>query len=445
MRRYRLICRTSPSKRPAGSWGTNGEEALFPPAAVVRSQVFRALSPDRSIRNTVSHLVAEGMVEPISQSAWDQARARLPEEILAELVRLVAEETAAAVPSRWRGREVVLVDGTTVSMPDEPELVDAFGYCDSKHGPSKFPTARMLALLHGFTRQVTDFRLAHYRTSELALFRELLPTLPRGAVWVADRYFSSSVEFVLSRRLGADFVTRLHQRRDGDLLARQGRRLGKDDWLVRLKISAPVHRKYEELNLPESVEARLIRVRYKTPWDEKRTVWLVTSLLDAAEFPRREIVALYRSRWGIETHYAYLKTTLQMAVLRSKTPGNIRREVSSILLAHNLVWRLMHEAARLADREANKAATREMATAASGVATAISFTGAARAALAFSPRLRFARSGRERLEIYDELLAHIAGLIVPYRPSRHEPRLRKRDPQSFAVLRTSREEARRCA
>jgi len=237
----------------------------------------------------VTDLVAADVLDhPISESAWDQARARLPEELLPTLLRNIAAETAERFRSTWHGREIVLVDGTTVSMPDEAALVDAFGYTDSKHGPSRFPTARLLAILHGGTRQVTDYRLAPNRTSELALFRELLPTLPKNAVWVADRYFSSSVEFVLSARCGLDWLVPLHQRRDGKALAKAGTRLGSGEWRVTLGISAPVRRKYAELDLPDTVEARLIRVRYRTPQGEKKTKWLVTSLLNAARYPRAD-------------------------------------------------------------------------------------------------------------------------------------------------------------
>lgn len=429
----RRWCRISPtrtSKTPAGRSVTAGAPAVFPPAAVVRSQLFRALSPDRSIRNTVTQLVAADVLDhPISESAWDQARARLPEALLPMLLRRVAAATAERFPSMWRGREVYLVDGTTVSMPDESALVEAFGYTESKHGPSRFPNARLLALLHGGTRQVVDYRLAPNRISELALFRQLLPTLPKNALWVADRYFSSAVEFVLSLRANVDFLTPLHQRRDGRALAQTGRKIGADEWLVSLSISAPSRRKYAALELPEAVEARLIRVRYNIPQGQKQTKWLVTSLLDAATYPRAAVIDLYRARWGIETHYGYLKTTLQLAVLRSKTPANARKEVAAVLLAHNLVWRLMHEAGEAAGLPAAR----------------ISFTGACRAALAYGPRLRGARTEGEREMIRNELLRHIAGLVVPDRPGRHEPRLIKRVPQNFPTLRVSRTEARRCA
>ncbi|MHC4887628.1 MAG: transposase, partial [Planctomycetota bacterium] len=58
---------------------------------------------------------------------------------------------------------------------------------------------------------------------------------------------------------------------------------------------------------------------------------------------------LYRSRWGIETQFGYLKATMKMAVLRSKTVDNVHSEVAATLLVHNLIWRLIHEAAAQED------------------------------------------------------------------------------------------------
>lgn len=415
---------------PAAPWGTDGGRALFPPPDVVRSQIARALSPDRSIRNAITLLAAQGVLpESISQSAWDQARARLPEDLLPVLARRVVQETLTTHGRRWRGKLVFLVDGTTVSMPDEAALADAFGYCDGKYGKSRFPTARMLAILEGTTRQVIDYKIKKYTTSELAIFRELLPTLPKDALWIGDRFFSGAVDYVLSQRHGLDSLTRLHQRRDGVKLLNQGKRIGRDEWIVSLGISSPVQRKYPELDLPDSVTARLIRVRYKTPKGEKKTTWLVTSLLDGSAYPRDEVIALYRSRWGIETHYYYCKITLQMAVLRSKTEANIRKEVAAIVLAHNLVWRLMLDAGRVAGVELDS----------------MSFTGAVRTVMAYSPAFCFASSWRGRESVYRSMLRQIVRDQIPKRPGRHEPRLRKREPQSFGILRVSREEARQCA
>lgn len=409
--------------------GHRWRESPFPPPAVVRSMVHRGLHPDKSIENVVEDLIADdglNLAETITASAWCQARSRLPEGLLPTRVRSSAARAIARFggSKRWLERDAYLVDGSTITMPDDIALGNAFGYSQGKHGRSRFPLARVLAVLHAGTHVMTGYRVAPYRTSEVELFHDLLPSLPRGAVWVGDRYFSSYVNFALSREAGVDWVARLHQRRNGHALAKRGKRLGFDDWRVTLDVSQAVRRQHEALDLPEQITVRLIRVRYHGG-GRKKSLWIVTSLLDPGAYPREAIVALYRRRWGIETHYNHLKTTLKMAVLRSKTPENIRREIAAILLAHNLLWTLILEAVEGADVPVER----------------ISFAAAVKVVLAFSPRL-CAANQEKRVRLYHRMLERIASHRNPHRPGRHEPRRVKRDRKRYPTLHTSRQEAR---
>jgi len=402
------------------------------PPVMVRSLVYRSLNPDKSIRQIVEELIAGDMLrgeQTITKSAWCQARSRLPEAMLGKLLEntLTLAMDRFGSTYRWHGREVYLVDGSTISMPDEPELVEAFGYIKGKHGNSRFPVARIVALLHAATRMIAQFRIAHNQTSELELFRQMMSLIAPGSIWVGDVYYSTFPDFVFSLRCGVDWVTRLHQRRDAQRLIEKALPLGEDDWLVEFEASQPVLRKYKDKALPKTITVRLIRHRYRDR-GKLRTLWLVTSLLDPEAYPGKDIIALYRQRWGIETHYSYLKGTLELSVLRSKTPENIRREVGAIMLAHNLIWWLMHEAGAAADIPVDR----------------ISFKGTIQTVLAHGHRLRTAQP-HQRQHLYCFLLQRISTHINKHRPGRHEPRLIKRDPARYNYLRTSREEARRVA
>ncbi len=154
-----------------------------------------------------------------------------------------------------------------------------------------------------------------------------------------------------------------------ELIAR-GRRLGRNEWIVPLELSPQLRRQYDDPTSPQVLRVRLIRVRFRrgSRW---QTLWVVTTLMDPVRYPRRQIVAGYRWRWGIEGRIGSLKTTLEMNVLRSKSPGAARREVASIVLGHNLVWMLIHEAAERSDTPAGD----------------ISFAGAVKVAVAFSQTL----------------------------------------------------------
>jgi len=138
----------------------------------------------------------------------------------------------------------------------------------------------------------------------------------------------------------------------------------------------------------------------------------------------RDIIALYRKRWGIETRIASVKTTLEMNVLRSKSLPAIAVEVAATSLAHNLIWTVIHQAARQTDTRADR----------------ISFAGAIKAILSFSNSLRVT-SGPQRAEIYHRMLDHIASYTNLDRPGRTEPRLIKRPRRRYRDLKTTRPKA----
>src|SRR4051812_29916709 len=64
-----------------------------------------------------------------TDSAYCQARARLPLELFRRLLRRIAVglQATADDTGRWRGHRVFVADGSGVSMPDTPELRDHFG------------------------------------------------------------------------------------------------------------------------------------------------------------------------------------------------------------------------------------------------------------------------------------------------------------------------------
>lgn len=116
-------------------------------------------------------------------------------------------------------------------------------------------------------------------------------------------------------------------------------RIGEGDWVVRFKPSTSCRRKCS--GLPKEITCRLIR--YQHPGF--RTSWLLTSLMDTAEFPAAELIDLYHRRWTIETIYREWKHGLDIQNLRSHTPRGILKEVDAQLLLSNLVRWVMTEAA----------------------------------------------------------------------------------------------------
>jgi len=401
---------------------------ILPPGTTVRSMVYRRLHPDKSILAALADMTAanEHLPRTPADSSWCEARSRLPEALWAHLIARSTQrlQTLAGESYLYQGRELYLADGSTVSMPDTPELAEVFGYADTKHGLSRFPVARVTFLTHAGTEAVVDHRMDHYRTCEDAQFQSMWDRLPAGCICICDRRFSSFYNLAKLAQRAVDVLCPLHQRRDPHKLIAGGQPLGTNQWLVWFELAAQLRRRYDDPSLPQRLPIRLIRVRFLRNGKRKQ-LWLVTTLLAAERYRRGTLVDLYRRRWGIETRIGSLKTTLEMNVLPSKTARGVRYDVAATILAHNLVWTLIHQAAAMTDTPAER----------------ISFSGTIKMALAFSLPLRQAPA-EQRAATYARMLANIARQTNRHRPGRIEPRLIKRQTKRYGFLKIPRAQAR---
>ena len=122
-----------------------------------------------------------------------------------------------------------------------------------------------------------------------------------------------------------------------------------------------------------------------------------------------------------------IKVTMQMDVLRCKTPEMVRKEIWAHLLAYNFIRTLMAQAAvglGVPPRE-------------------LSFAGALQTFNAFWPMLQLATTSDLRLALWQSMLAAIGSHRVGQRPDRVEPRAIKRRPKPHKLLTIPRPEARK--
>lgn len=90
----------------------------------------------------------------------------------------------------------------------------------------------------------------------------------------------------------------------------------------------------------DPVTVRVLAYQLK---DKAETYRLITSLLDARRYPARQLAALYRERWEIESVFVEIKTHQRGAkvVLSSKTPDGVLQQIWAHLLVHHALRELM--------------------------------------------------------------------------------------------------------
>jgi hypothetical protein len=287
--------------------------------------------------------LAGAAVASADKSAITKARARLGAAPLKALFGRVACPLAAAdTPGAWyRGRRLVSLDGTTLDLPDEPALAQHFGRPAASRGTSSFPQLRLLTLAETGTHAIFAVMLARYDVSEVRLAAELVRQLQPGMLCLADRIFVGFTLWRLASASGAELLWRV--RKNQVLPCRQ--RLPDGSYLSRLYAS-PKHRRHDEGGLT----VRVIDYRLEGVPGAEPLYRLVTTLLDPATTPARELAALYHERWESEGAFAELKVSLpgERLMLRSRRADLVEQELYGLLLAHFALRRLMHEASRQA-------------------------------------------------------------------------------------------------
>jgi hypothetical protein len=408
--------------------GHTWRERVLSPAVTVLHMVLAALWPEESFNaawqvqwGAVASRYPELAGTSPSRGTVSNARKRLPLALWEKLCAYVSETAQAwgEAFAYWRGHRVVLLDGTCVSMPEEPALFEAFGTSTGFHGPGRYPLARVATLCLAGTMTVIAYALGRYRDGEWALADSILPTLRKDDLLIADRHFAAAHYYWRYQSLGLQFLTRAHQRL---IIARIKRvtSYGRNDFLGWLAINKNYRQKNPKL--PAHLLVRFTRARIRIR-GRPQTIWLVSSLLDDKQYPAAEIVELYGRRWRIETAFEQLKIRLSADVLRSHSPEGVRKEFAARCIALNVVHAVILEAAAVHHVDPMR----------------ISFAHTVRAILVFSPAL--ACEPVLRLpQIYRAMIVEVAHHLVPERPGRIEPRAVRREHKHYPALKDTRAE-----
>ena len=393
-------------------------DRIYPPLVTLGLFIDQVMSADQScqdaVARSVSARVSEGRApNGLNTGPYCKARHRLPAEWLTHLCRATGQRLCAAQPAawRWRGREVKLIDGTTVSMPDTGANQAAFPQGSQQKESLGFPIARIVGIISLGCGAVLEWALGPCEgkeNGETSMLRRIGEELNQGDVVLVDRYYAGYFMLAHLLKLGVDVVTRQHQLRHTSF--RRGEHLGKRDHVVHwARPQRPVwmdETTYQ--NVPETLCLRETRVG---GWI------LVSSLRDVRTVSKQDLLQLYRWRWQIELDFRSIKSVMQMDILRCQTPAMVVKEIAAHLLAYNLVRSVMAQAARLACLLPRQ----------------LSFKAALQQLRAFEQGLRHRRHADLRLA-QEAIVLAISRMKLPHRPGRVEPRAVKRRPKNQPIM-----------
>lgn len=424
---------------------------LFTPLIVLWCLIMQRLNTDHSCDEVVSHLhtgTADGLdgeddhQQPLSQrinsestSAYVQARERLPLILVRWALKQVWRTVCgwlhqANIPQSWRWHDhaVRLLDGTTFRLLPTPELVASYGQATNGQGESHWVVVRSVITFCLHSHLSVAVTTADMHTSESAMLYDLMVDDEPNTIFVGDINFGVYRTVQTARSFGQHVLLRLRRDRfealrrtiDHPAPLRSGQ-----EWQV---LWTPGPQIRSDPRLPRvAIPGRLLYLHLNTRGFRPMHIFLFTTLCDETAYSFEDLCQLYALRWQAELDYRHIKTTLKMEEFAAHSTAIFQLELMAGLLTYNLIRAMMVKAALAANCSPLQLSFQQSLR-------------RLRDALLTGVPAWVAQSGH----ILDHLLERLAKCRLPNRPNkiRHEPRMVRRRPQIYPVLRGDRTAAR---
>lgn len=277
-----------------------------------------------------------------TRSAITQARQRLGPEPMRRLFEILAQPVArrGTVGAWFHGLRLVAIDGSSLNVADSESNRAAFGKPSAAEGKTApWPQIRFVALTELGTDLIYAVRMAAWRTSEVALARQVIQRLERGMLCIADRLFYGFELWEAAVSTGAQLVWRVQKNVPLPVLER----LKDGSYLSEVRPPSTARKAERMRSLPVRV------IEFDLSFRNKKTFYrVITTLLTPRQASAIELASLYKRRWRIETVFAEVKTYLRgrEVLLRGERPDLVVQDFYGLLLAHFGVRSVMHESAR---------------------------------------------------------------------------------------------------
>jgi hypothetical protein len=394
-----------------------GPAAVFTASVTVFLMIYQRVRGAGSLRDAVAELITtdaeflprnrritEGMLSP-NTGSYSQARSRLKLELMERLANQAFGKLMESMPANRKGRQVFILDGTTIKLAPVRQLKAIFPPATNQHGESPWPIVHLL-VAHEMESGCAmmpemDAKFGPQAVSEAELAKRVIARLPEKSIVIADRNFGVFSVAYEACQAGHDFVMRLTDQRF-EAMVRKATPVHSDNpnakvWKLAWHPSAQERRKHPRI----PPQAQLLVDLHEIRLPNGRILRLVaTGELDSAD-----AAALYHRRQDIETDIRDLKVTQKFEEISAKSLEMVRKEIAASIIAFNLVIQLRRQAARLANVPPRK----------------LSFKGAWTAVKAFllEPSHLHEEDAYERFE---KAVRFASRCKIPNRPNRQFPR-----------------------
>ena len=230
----------------------------------------------------------------------------------------------------WNGFRLCAVDGTTLRLPDEPDITNHFGLQKGKPNQDACSMGMASVFYDVLNHLVIDSSINPNTTSERKCVAEHLAYAGKNDLVIYDRGYNAFWLYALHLKHNHAFCMRakVHQ----NLAIKAFANSGKQDAVVTFAANKTSVRTCHDRGLPSTpITLRLVRVELPNEVEV-----LITNLMDAHHHPAGGFKSLYHQRWGIEESYKRLKQWTEIENFSGKSALSVQQDFYAKIVAVNL-------------------------------------------------------------------------------------------------------------
>lgn len=282
----------------------------------------------------------------ITKSAFFQARKQLSHTAFIALNKQVVEDVYQSnwKPKTWKGFRLGAVDGTSIRLPNEPDIIEYFGV--QKGRPEQGQCAMGMASIFYdvLNKLVIDSGIHARLTSERQCVEDHLQFSDENDLILFDRGYVAFwlYAYLLERNINFCMRAKTNQ----SLLIKDFVKSGKREAIVTFEPNKPSIKTCEEKGLPtQPITLRLIRVDLPNEVEV-----LITSLMDEKVYESSIFKSLYHLRWGIEENYKRLKQWVEIENFSGKSALSVKQDFYAKIVSSNLTTLMEIKAQEIVDK-----------------------------------------------------------------------------------------------
>lgn len=268
----------------------------------------------------------------ITKSAFFQARKQLSHTAFIDLNHQLIDDIYKSDLhyKTWKGFRLCAIDGTSIRLPNEPDITDYFGIQKGKPNQATCAMAMASVFYDVLNHRAIDSTIEPNNTSERECAVEHLAHAGQNDLILYDRGYPAFWFYAHHIKHKHAFCMRAktHQ----DLAIKAFIDSGKKEALITFEPNKSSIKTCKDRGLPTTpIKLRLIRVDLPNEVEV-----LITNLVDMKKYDVGLFKSLYYLRWGIEENYKRLKQWVEIENFSGKSALSIKQDFYAKIVAMNL-------------------------------------------------------------------------------------------------------------